>query len=28
VLTSENLSELFGVPLRVGCRDGYFHIVE
>jgi iron complex transport system ATP-binding protein len=28
VLTSEKMSALFGVPLRVGCRDGYFYIVE
>jgi iron complex transport system ATP-binding protein len=28
VLTSEKMSALFSVPLRVECRDGYFHIVE
>jgi iron complex transport system ATP-binding protein len=28
VLTSENMTALFGVPLQVGCQDGYFHIVE
>jgi iron complex transport system ATP-binding protein len=26
VLTSENLSELFGVPVRLGREDGYFHL--
>jgi iron complex transport system ATP-binding protein len=27
-LTSEKMSALFGVPLRVTQQDGYFHIVE
>jgi iron complex transport system ATP-binding protein len=28
VLTAERLSELFGMPLRISVRDGYFHILE
>lgn len=28
VLTSEKMSALFGVPLRVTQQDGYFHIAE
>ena len=26
VLTAENLSKLFGVPLRLGQQDGFFHL--
>lgn len=26
VLTAENLSELFGLPLRLGQHDGFFHL--
>ena len=26
ILTSETLSELFGVPVRVERHDGYFHL--
>jgi iron complex transport system ATP-binding protein len=26
VLTEERLSELFGVPIRLGKHDGYFHL--
>ena len=26
VLTSESLSALYGIPLKVGKRDGYFHL--
>jgi iron complex transport system ATP-binding protein len=28
ILTSEKMSELFGVSLRISYRDGYFHIAE
>ncbi|HEY2353107.1 MAG TPA: ATP-binding cassette domain-containing protein [Candidatus Acidoferrum sp.] len=28
VLTSERMSELFGIPLRVSRQDDYFHILE
>jgi iron complex transport system ATP-binding protein len=28
VLTSEGMSALFGIPLRISQQDGYFHIVE
>jgi len=28
VLTSERMSELFRIPLRISQLDGYFHIME
>jgi iron complex transport system ATP-binding protein len=28
VLTSEGISRLFGIPLRISQQDGYFHIME
>jgi iron complex transport system ATP-binding protein len=28
VLTSERISRLFGIPLRIVPQDGYFHILE
>jgi iron complex transport system ATP-binding protein len=28
VLTSEGISALFGIPLRISQQDGYFHIRE
>lgn len=28
VLTAERLSALFGIPLRISERDGYFHILQ